>query len=281
MYAARRVTVYGGPESWTRLVSTSFFSFSLSAAQIGRLHCVTYIVRGHYRLLPRTNHSGPGSHPHKRPENGPSQHLAPCLGALLSSPALVLRMERPFVEAAVRSFPLSRQGLFEHSQGGVRQAIQRHRYISVSPLVLPCCSHYFFGHATSCLVQFPPSTVACLWLIHASTSSTGAMYSSFIFSVFFVSLLASKFIHLCVYASTIPTRSLIFYFPTFFLPDLFAICIARFIFPRQVRSKLTLATSVPATLLAYVAPILVPCFSSITPLRIIYRWKIQSGLRKG
>ncbi|KAM6505657.1 hypothetical protein FSOLCH5_013832 [Fusarium solani] len=50
---------------------------------------------------------------------------------------------------------------------------------------------------------------------------------SFVFGVFFVSVISSKLLHLWTHFSTVPTSAFILYLPTFFLFDLIAICIAR------------------------------------------------------
>ncbi|KAF5022192.1 hypothetical protein F66182_5779 [Fusarium sp. NRRL 66182] len=50
---------------------------------------------------------------------------------------------------------------------------------------------------------------------------------SFVFGVFFVSLLGSKLLHLWTHFLTVPTSAFILYLPTFFLSDLLAVCIAR------------------------------------------------------
>jgi hypothetical protein len=50
---------------------------------------------------------------------------------------------------------------------------------------------------------------------------------SYVFGVFFVSILGSKLLHLWTHFFTVPTTAFILYLPTFFLFDLLAICLAR------------------------------------------------------
>ncbi|KAF4965725.1 hypothetical protein FSARC_6508 [Fusarium sarcochroum] len=50
---------------------------------------------------------------------------------------------------------------------------------------------------------------------------------SFVFGVYFVSVLGSKLLHLWTHFFTVPTSAFILYLPTFFLFDILAICLAR------------------------------------------------------
>ncbi|KAH8680353.1 alkaline-phosphatase-like protein [Ilyonectria robusta] len=65
----------------------------------------------------------------------------------------------------------------------------------------------------------------------------------FLFSAFFVSVVLSKFVHLCTYVSTIPTGAFLLYLPTFFIADFLVICIAR-LFLRPVKGLPSLVGAV-------------------------------------
>ncbi|KAF4470969.1 hypothetical protein FALBO_2110 [Fusarium albosuccineum] len=75
---------------------------------------------------------------------------------------------------------------------------------------------------------------------------------SFVFGVFFVSVIASKLLHLWTHFSTVPTSAFILYLPTFFLFDLIAICIARLLLA-QTRTPLAWVGCVVGSLLTFLA----------------------------
>lgn len=56
---------------------------------------------------------------------------------------------------------------------------------------------------------------------------------SFPFSIFVLSVLSTKFLHLFVQASSIPVLSFIFYSPSFLVPDVIFISIARILLRRD------------------------------------------------
>ncbi|KAF4975747.1 hypothetical protein FZEAL_7524 [Fusarium zealandicum] len=75
---------------------------------------------------------------------------------------------------------------------------------------------------------------------------------SFPFGLFFVSVLASKLLHLYTHFSTVPTGAFILYLPTFFLFDFVAVCIARLLFS-QSKSYFAWAGCVIGSLATFIA----------------------------
>ncbi|KAH6877067.1 alkaline-phosphatase-like protein [Thelonectria olida] len=75
---------------------------------------------------------------------------------------------------------------------------------------------------------------------------------SLIFSVFFVSVVSAKVVHLFLLASTVPVKDFLLYFPSFFLPDFLAICIGRIVL-RPVRSWFTFLCAIIGVLITSIA----------------------------
>lgn len=74
---------------------------------------------------------------------------------------------------------------------------------------------------------------------------------SFIFGLFFVSIVSSKLVHLYVRVFTVPFIAFVFYLPTFFLLDLISICLGRLLL-QPAKSFFVFLASIIGGLLAYV-----------------------------
>lgn len=74
---------------------------------------------------------------------------------------------------------------------------------------------------------------------------------SFPFAIFFLSVLSTKFLHLFIHASSVPAFSFIFFLPSFFVPDVIFISLARILL-RHERSVLSTLGYVSGLTLTYV-----------------------------
>lgn len=88
-----------------------------------------------------------------------------------------------------------------------------------------------------------PLSFCSVSTVCASARTMSSLPVCFLFSAFFVSVVLSKFVHLCTYVSTIPTGAFLLYLPTFFITDFLVICIAR-LFLRPVKGLPSLVGAV-------------------------------------
>ncbi|UZP38545.1 hypothetical protein NXS19_006361 [Fusarium pseudograminearum] len=74
---------------------------------------------------------------------------------------------------------------------------------------------------------------------------------SYVFGVFFISILGSKLLHLWTHFFTVPASAFFLYLPTFFLFDLLTICIGRMLLA-QSKTPWAWITSLIGSIATYV-----------------------------
>jgi hypothetical protein len=87
---------------------------------------------------------------------------------------------------------------------------------------------------------------------------------SYVFGVFFVSILGSKLLHLWTHFFTVPASAFFLYLPTFFLFDLLTICIGRMLLA-QSKTPWAWITSLIGSIATYVFSRFLACANCDTP----------------
>jgi hypothetical protein len=80
----------------------------------------------------------------------------------------------------------------------------------------------------------------------------------YVFGVCFVSIIASKVLHLWAHFFSVPVLSFILYLPTFLLLDFVALCIARLLLT-QSKAPWAWAARLLGSIAAYIDPLILGC----------------------